>query len=119
MTGLAIMTGREITMDHEITMNHEITTGPEITMGGEITMWREITMVPETTMVGAIIMMLRSQQTAAVGHGMAAPQTGRYRAANVSPTKAPPVEDGTPGTVVRRNTRYRAASVSRILDHVS
>jgi hypothetical protein len=35
------------------------------------------------------------------------------------PYKGPSVEDRTHGTVVRRDTRYRAASVSRILDHVS
>jgi hypothetical protein len=99
-------------------MDHEITTGPEITMGGEITMWREITMAPEIMMHGEIIMMLRSQQTTAMGHGMDAPQTGLYRAASVSPTKALSVEDHIPGTIVRRDTRYRAASVSRTLDHV-
>jgi hypothetical protein len=108
----------EITMDHETTMDHEITTGPEITMGAEIMMWRESTMAPEIMMDGEI-MMRRSQQTAAMRHGMDAPQIGRYRAASVSPTKAPSAEDRTPGTVVRRDTRYRAASVSRILDHVS
>jgi hypothetical protein len=104
------MTDREITMGH-VTMDHEITTGPEITMGGEITMGTEI-------MMGGEIMMRRSQQTAAMERGMDALQIGRYRAASVSPTKAPSVEDGTPGTVARRITLYRAASVSRILDHV-
>jgi hypothetical protein len=106
MMGLAIMT------------DLEITTGPEI-MGGEITMWREITMAPEIMMDGEIIMMLRSQQTTAMGHGMDAPQTGPYRAASVSPTKAPSVEGRTRGTAARPGTRYRAANVSRTLDRVS
>jgi hypothetical protein len=81
-----ITTHREIITGPEITMDHEITTGPEITMGGAITMWREITMAPEIMMHGEIIMMLRSQQTTAMGHGMDAPQTGLYRAASVSRT---------------------------------
>jgi hypothetical protein len=110
-----ITTHREITTGPEITTHREITTGREITMSGEITMWREITMAPEIMMDGEIMM----RQTAAMGHGMDAPQIGRSRAASVSPTKAPSVEDRTHGTVVRRDTRYRAASVSRILDHVS
>jgi hypothetical protein len=70
-------------------------------------------------MDGEIIMMRRSHQTAAMRRGMDALQTGRYRAASVSPTMAPSVEDRIPGTVVRRDTRYRAASVSRISEHVS
>jgi hypothetical protein len=106
------MTSRAILMDHETTTEIEITTD------GEITMWPEITMGTEI-MMGGEIMMRRSQQTAAMERGMDALQIGRYRAASVSPTKAPSVEDGTPGTVARRITLYRAASVSRILDHVN
>jgi hypothetical protein len=73
-------------------------------------------MATEIMMDGEITMR-RGQQTAAMV--MDALQIGRYRAASVSPTRAPSVVDGTPGTVVRRITRYKAASVSRILDHVS
>jgi hypothetical protein len=105
------MMGLTIMMAPEIMTDLEITTGPEITMGGEITMWREITMAPE--------IMMDSQQTTAMGHGMDAPRTGPYRAASVSPTKAPSVEDGIPGTAVRGDTRYKAASVSRISGRVS
>ena len=73
---------------------------------------------PEIMMDGEI-MMRRSRQTAAMGHGMDAPQTGPYRAASVSPTKGQSVEDGTPGTAVSRDTRYKAASVNRISDRAS
>jgi hypothetical protein len=94
-------------MRREITMDREITIGPETTTGLEITMAREI-------------VMGRKELTAAtMRHGMDAPQTGRYRAANVSPTKARSVECRTRGTAARPDTRYRAANVSRTLDRVS
>ena len=85
-----ITTGRKITM--RITTDREITTGLEITMDREIMMRREITtgleitMDREIMMDGESIIMRRSQQTAAMGHGMDAPQTGLYRAASVSRT---------------------------------
>jgi hypothetical protein len=73
----------------------------------------------EITM-GREIVMGRNQLTAAtMRHGMDAPQTGRYRAANVSPTKARSVEGRTRRTAARPDTRYRAANVSRTLDRVS
>jgi hypothetical protein len=114
-----ITTGRKITMRREITTDREITISPEITMGREITMRREITTGLEITMAREIVMGRNQLTAATMRHGMDAPQTGRYRAASVSPTKALSVEDHIPGTVVRRDTRYRAASVSPILDHVS
>jgi hypothetical protein len=83
-------------MGREIAMRREITTGHEITMAREIVMGR-----------------------ATMRHGMDAPQTGRYRAANVSPTKARSVEGRTRGMAARPDTRYRAANVSRTLDRDS
>jgi hypothetical protein len=91
---------------HEITMDHEITTSREITMGGEITMWREITMATEIMMDGEI-MTRRSQQTAAMGHGMDARRGGRFRAETAHPTKVRAVVAGTPRMDVHPVTRYR------------
>jgi hypothetical protein len=57
---------------------------PEITTGRKITMRREITTGREITMARDIVI---GQLTAAtMRHGMDASQTGRYRAANVSRT---------------------------------
>jgi hypothetical protein len=108
----------EITTDHEITMYREITTGPELTMGGEITMYREIMMATGIMMDGEI-MMRRGQQTTAMGHGMDALRAGRFRVETARPTKVRLVADGARGMAARTVTRFKAASVSRILDHIS
>ena len=85
-------------------MDHEITTSRE--MGGEITMWREITMATEIMMDGEI-MTRRSQQTAAMGHGMDARRGGRFRAETAHPTKVRAVVAGTPRMDAHPVTRYR------------
>jgi hypothetical protein len=84
-------------------------------MPREITMGGEITMAPETIMNGEI-MMRRSQQTAVMGHGMDALRAGRFRVETARPTKVRSVADGARGTAARAVTRFKAASVSRILD---
>jgi hypothetical protein len=69
-----------------------------------------------------LITMRRRQAMATImviRHGMDAPRIGRFRAANVSPTKARSAKGGTRGTAARPDTRYRAANVSRTLDRVS
>ena len=93
-------------------MVHEITSNHGITMGGKITMWREITTATEIMMGGEIIMMRRSQR-------MDALRVGRFKVEIAHPTKVPLAVGGAPGTAARTVTQSKAASVSRILDHVS
>ena len=100
--------GRETTMRPEITMDREITMGLIMTLD-------EIPMHPEITMR----LRRATATTVKSGHGMGVPRTGRFKAALVSPTRVRLVEDGIRGTAVRPITRYRAASVSRTLDHAN
>ena len=106
--------GRETTMRPEITTDREITTGLIMTR-------REMMRLDEIPMHPEITMRLRRATATTVksGHGMGVPRTGRFKTALVSPTRVRLVEDGIRGTAVRPITRYRAASVSRTLDHAN
>ena len=105
----------EITMGHQITMRPEITRDHAITKRGGITRRDEITMRRET-MVGRA---LTTTTILVIRHGMVAPRGGRFKVETAHPTKVQLVEVGTRGTAARQITRYRAASVSRILDRAN